>query len=312
MNRNGIVEHIKLHIKKSGSLNKVAQKCGVNISALSTILAGKYGANEVRMLNRIATALNYKESDWNLVRSIGNYTRIATTCEDAKLESLWFVISNPAGSGKTGALEDIYNSDLSGSITHIQCQEWTGRQFLIELIKKIDGDQFLKGGYKPIAELVQVVCDHFNGMQSDKPLLLIDEADKLKPAALRSLIPIFNKTEDRLGCVLSGTENLEKEIKAGVRTAKKGYHELESRIGRTNVHLNGATAKEVYEICHANGVESEDLKARVWAEVEKVKKPAIVRTASGTKEVMVEFATDFRRLKRIIKREKMKTERSAA
>lgn len=306
MNRNAIIEHIKLHVKKSGSLNKVAEKCGVNISALSTILNNKYGANEQKMLGRIAAALNYKESDWRIVRSITNYKRIAQTCEDAKQESLWFAISNKAGSGKTGTLEDIYNSDYTGSIYHIQCQEWTGRQFLQELIKKTAGESEFKGRYKTIAELVQIVCDFFNENQAERPLLLIDEADKLRPAGMRALIPLYNKCEDRLGCVLSGTENLEKEIKAGVRLAKKGFDELESRLGRSYIHLLGATQKEVYEICAANGLVDPQKQEQVWHEVDKVKKPATVRTPTGSKEMMIEFCEDFRRLKRIIKREKLR------
>jgi hypothetical protein len=148
-------------------------------------------------------------------------------------------------------------------------------------------------------------------MSLERPVLLIDEADKLKPGAMRTLIPLFNRTKDRLGLILSGTENLEKEIKAGVRHSKKGYDELESRFGRTYIHLNGVTEKEVMDICVANGISSNEVIANIWGEMEKVSKPVMVQTSKGMSQRMVDFVEDFRRLERLIKRENLKGRRAA-
>lgn len=305
MNRNNLIKHVELWKAKLGSYNKVADKCGINVGALSTILAGKYGADETKMLQKIATALNYKETDWQLVKSIGNYSRIAQAFQDAKQESMWFAVANKAGSGKTGTLESLFNDDVTGTVVFIQAEEWSGRQFLTKLITKTIGESALKGKYKTLAELTDLVANYFNDMSFGCPVLLIDEADKLKPAAFRTLIPIYNRTEDRLGLIVSGTENLEKELKAGVRLAKKGYDELESRVGRTYIHLNGATKNEISAICHANGVTNELSQDQIWNEIEKVKKPTLVRTPTGQKEILIEYAEDFRRLKRLIKRERL-------
>lgn len=303
MNRNKLIQHIEFWKTKLGSYAKVAQQCGINVGALSTIMAGKYGADESKMLAKIATALDYKELDWHVVRSIGNYKRIAQAVEDAKREKMWFAVSNKAGSGKTGTLEDIFNQDTTGSVFFVQAQEWSARQLLVQLASKTIGLSHLKGKYKTNGELLQLICDFFNEQTFNQPVLLIDEADKLRPAALRLLIPLFNKTEDRLGVVISGTENLKKEIQQGVRLSKKGYDEVESRIGRTYITLNGATETEFYQICGANGLTDELIQARLWGEIEKVKKPTAVRTPKGSKEILVEYAEDFRRIKRLIKRE---------
>ena len=305
MNRNNIIKHVELWKSKLGSYNKVAEKCSISSTALSLLLSGKYGAKETTLLQTIATALNYKESDWQLVRTIGNYTSIKQAATDAKQESMWFAIANKAGSGKTGALEDIFNQDTTGSIIFIQAEEWSGRQFLMKIIAKTIGENTLKGKYKTLSELTDIVTNYFNEMSFENPVLLIDEADKLKPAAFRTLIPIFNRTEDRLGLIMSGTENLEKELKAGVRLSKKGFDEVESRIGRKYINLKGATKIEVFQICEANGVADELVKLQIWNEIEKVKKPTLVKTANGQKEILIEYAEDFRRLKRLIKRERL-------
>ena len=311
MNRNGILKHIDLWAKRLVSDSEVAKKAGISDTAMSQIKSGKYGADEGQMLKKIAVALDYKESDWVVVPSISNYSRIANIFDDAKAESMWFAISNKAGSGKTGTLEDLYNKDTSGSVFFIQAEEWSGRQFLIQIVRKTLGEAATKGKYKTNSEIIQMIADYFNEMQFDNPVLIIDEADKLRPAALRMLIPLYNKTEERLGLIASGTENLEKEIKAGVRLAKKGYDELDSRFGRNFIYLNGITEKECNSICEANGVTDPFIQSEIWTQLDKVEKKTKIRTKTGEKEKTITYAEDLRRLKRIIKRELLKNRNAA-
>ena len=308
MNRNAILQHIELWKSKLGGYSAVARKCGINPGALSTILRGKYGADESKMLQKIAQKLEYRENTWNIARSINNYRVIEQVFNDAKSESMWFAISNKAGSGKTMTLEDLYNSDVTGSVVFIQAEEWSGKQFLHKLIEKTIGDTGT--AYKSIAQLTDLVVNYFNDMSLQRPVLIIDEADKLKPGALRALIPIYNRTEHRLGVILSGTENLEKEIKSGVRLRKKGYDELESRFGRSYINLRGATKEELYRICQANGITEGESMLQVWNEMVKVTKLVTVKTANGYKDAPIEFVEDFRRLMRLIKRELLTAKKS--
>ncbi len=319
MNRIALINHVELWKTKLGSYSKVAQKCGINVGSLSTVLAGKYGANESLMLQKIATGLDFKERNWNIVRSISNYKTIAALVSDAKEESMWFALSNPAGSGKSETMQDIFNEDKSGSIIYMAAEEWSGRTFLLKLIEKLFGpkDSGLAynttgRGYKSLADLMDMVADYFNDKSFEKPVLLIDEADKLKPAALRTLIPLFNRTEDRLGVVLSGTENLKREIEKGVRLAKKGYDELESRFGRTYINLKGLSEADVNAVCAANGITTSETMSSIWHELPKVDKFTTVRSGTTTKQVMLPYVEDFRRLKRVIKRELLLTKRRAA
>ena len=319
MNRNAIINHINLYKDKLGSYAAVARKCDINVGALSTIMAGKYGADEANMLQKIANKLDYRERNWNIVRSVTNYKQIASVWQDAKEESMWFAIANPAGSGKSETLTDLFNEDRSGTVTLIQAEEWSGRTFLLKLIERTIGShdgglsyQSTGKGYKTLAQLMDIVANYFNDMSLERPVLLIDEADKLKPAALRCLIPIFNRTEDRLGVILSGTENLQKEIERGVRTAKKGYDELESRFGRTYIHLKGMNEQDVAAICVANGITNKEVIASIWSELPKVNKLTTVKTSNVKKDILLPYVEDMRRLKRLIKRELLITKQRAA
>lgn len=303
MNRNGLIKHVNDWISRLGSQNRVAEKCGISSTSLSQWLNGKYGAETTEMDRKISASLGYRENSWNVVTTINNYRRIEHVFNSCKNESMWMAISNKAGSGKTQTLEHLFNSDISGSVVFVQAEEWSSRQFLLKLAEKTCG--IPKKGYNTVSSLLDLISAYFNQMAIEKPLLIIDEADKLKPAALRLLIPLYNRTEHRLGCVLAGTENLHKEIASGVRISKKGYDEIDSRLGRTYIDLPGASEADVLDICKANGIG--DYTAQdVWNEIEKVKKTVKVRKKSGEEvEKMIFFCEDLRRLMRLIKREQM-------
>ena len=298
------MQHVQDWITRLGSQSKVAEKIGVSVASLSLWLNGKYGADTAKMDARIAAALGYQEDSWQVVTTITNYRKIEFVVRSSKQESIWMAISNKAGSGKTQTLEHIFNHDLSGSIIFIQAEEWNARQFLLELAERTCGVP--KRSYTDIPTLLKLITEYLNRLAADKPLLIIDEADKLRPAALRKLIPIYNRTEHRLGCVLAGTENLHKEIARGVRNNLKGYDEIDSRLGRQFIDLPGATEQEVRDICLANRLD-EDAASRVWNEVDKIKKIVKTRnrTNGETREKSVFLCEDLRRLMRLIKKEQI-------
>ena len=304
MNRNRLMQHVQDWITRLGSQSKVAEKIGVSVTSLSLWLNGKYGADTAKMDAKIAAALGYQEDGWQVVTSIANYRKIEFVVRSCKQESMWMAISNKAGSGKTQTLEHLFNRDLSGSVIFIQAEEWNARQFLLELAERTCGVP--KRSYTDIPTLLKLITEYLNRLAADKPLLIIDEADKLRPAALRKLIPIYNRTEHRLGCVLAGTENLHKEIARGVRNNLKGYDEIDSRLGRTFIDLPGATEQEVRDICLANRLDDEAA-SRVWNEVEKVKKITKVKSRNdgAVREKSVFICEDLRRLMRLIKKEQL-------
>ena len=301
------MQHVQDWITRLGSQSKVADKIGVSVASLSLWLNGKYGADTSKMDAKIAAALGYQEDGWQVVTSIANYRKIEFVVRSCKQESMWMAISNKAGSGKTQTLEHLFNRDLSGSVIFIQAEEWNARQFLLELAERTCGVP--KRSYTDIPTLLKLITEYLNRLAADQPLLIIDEADKLRPAALRKLIPIYNRTEHRLGCVLAGTENLHKEIARGVRNNLKGYDEIDSRLGRTFIDLPGATEQEVRDICLANRLDNEAA-GRVWNEVEKVKKITRVKSRNdgAVREKSVFICEDLRRLMRLIKKEQIKME----
>ena len=310
MNKNGLFKHIEAQLRMH-TVFQVAEKCGITVPQLVDITKG---AASGELMEKAAKALNYRESSWNIVRTTHNYRTVETVWNDAKAEGMWFCISNPAGSGKSETLEDLFNNDTSGRVKLITAEEVQARTFLRSLVMRIYGITNLETGnfrgkswddtqshYKNASYFLDMICDYFNSVEN--PILVIDEADKLRESAMRQLIPLFNRTQDRLGVILSGTENLEREIRRGVRLAHKGYDELESRFGRNYIHLRGSSYADVSAICQANGVNTDESVEFIWNELPKVDKPVMVTTPKGKVEKLVPFVEDMRRLKRLIKRE---------
>jgi type II secretory pathway predicted ATPase ExeA len=181
-----------------------------------------------------------------------NYSRIATVLSDAQESSLFLAISYRAGSGKSTAAKAIAEERRLQSVYLLQCREWGKREFLNNLCRCLGIE--LPRGHASLDELLQKVAEFFRNQSGKKPLLILDEADKLKQASLRTLIPLYNETEGILGCVILGTDHLQKDIKRGARMNQKGYDEIDSRFGRKFIELQGATLADVRAICGANGV----------------------------------------------------------
>ena len=88
----------------------------------------------------------------------------------------------------------------------------------------------------------------------ETPLVVLDEADKLSDQVLYFFISLYNKLEDRVGIILCATDYLEKRIKKGVRTNRKGYKEIYSRVGRKFIPIQVVNSEDVAAVCIANGV----------------------------------------------------------
>ncbi|MGL5682664.1 MAG: AAA family ATPase [Marinifilaceae bacterium] len=302
MNTTKLKQHVTTWIGRLGSAAKVADRCGISSAALSQWMSDKYGADTNALEAKIATGLDYKETGWVVVEEIRNFKMVQFMFNQCREMKMWTAISSNAGSGKTQSLKHIAEMDHSGAVIYMQAEEWTSRQFLMELYRKVKSTT--PKGYVANHVLLAEVAKELREMGND-PILVIDEVDKLKPSAMRMLIPLFNRTEDVIGCILSGTENFEKEIKAGVNRRMKGYDEIDSRLGRAYIKLEGVMEQDAKLICEANGVTDGEQVSAIWGEVDKVQKWITVKTKTGVKEVKQWFVEDVRRLKRLIVRQQL-------
>lgn len=283
------------NIEHLGGQRATATKAGVSPATISQIVNNNWELIGDNMWLKIAAALGQRNDGWALVDDIFNTRVLDTTFTDAKAHSMMMCISHKAGSGKTAGSRLFFEKNKRSQVYYIHCREWSVKQFLSELCRTLGID--MPRGYVSTDKLLAEIVEFFLVRAQHKPLLIVDEADKLKGSALRTLIPLYNETEDRLGIAILGTENLSDEIKRGVRYNKKGYDEIDSRLGRQFIRLYGASKSDVAKICHANGIKDKQQQDSIWQECQ----PKDVNLGGK----FIPMIDDLRRLKRIVLRELM-------
>lgn len=296
--KNEIVAAINREKNLLGSMNKVANKLDISAATISANIMKEANWNNVSadMWANIAASLGVSlvERNWNLVKTT-NYRIVHQVLEDAQREAMFMAISEKAGSGKSAAIAGYIAQDHALSVYSLQCEEWSRRSFLKNLARELGTPA---GKYDSCEIMAENIIKFFKQRTKEvAPLLILDEADKLKPSALRFLIPLYNRLEDEIGLVVCGTDNLKREIKRGVRRAEKGYDEIDSRLGRTFVSLVGSTRADVAAICAANGIHDQETHDKIFRKSEPTRKDI------GGK--MVEVVEDLRNVKRKIKKERL-------
>lgn len=292
-----ILELVEVEKERLGSYRAVAKKCGLSEATISQLRKGTYLAEGDDVYETIAVRLGYDFDNgaWKIA-PITNFKIVYQTLADAKNESMFIGISHKAGSGKTVTSDAFLADNRSKKVFKLNCKEWGARTFLNKLAHEVGAD--IPKGYITSSDVIEAISETIKSMAGHKPLIVLDQANSLKPAALRSIIHIYNENEDILGMVILGTENLEYEIKRGVRLNKMGYDEVDSRFGRVYVHLIGASLSDTRLICEANGITDKALQKNIFDECA----PATITLADGASIKAVE---DIRRIRRIINREKL-------
>lgn len=295
--KNEILQLIEDEKERLGSYRAVATKCKLSEATISQLRKGTYAAEGSDVYTTIALALGYEfdNGGWNLAETT-NFRIVTDVLNDAKAESMFIGISHKAGSGKTAASNAFLRENKRAGVFKIDCKEWTGRTFLTEIAREIGAE--IPKGYATISALIESIAESVKRMARLHPLIILDQANSLKPSALRTLIYLYNECEDILGLVVLGTENLEYEIKRGVRLNRAGYDELDSRFGRKYINLIGSNLSDARKVCDANGIADKDLQKHIFEECE----PSRIILSDGRRIDVIE---DMRRLKRIIKREKL-------
>ncbi|HRO75595.1 MAG TPA: ATP-binding protein [Crocinitomicaceae bacterium] len=294
--KNKIKELIQTEKQRLGSFAKVAKKCNVSEATISLIRNEKWEDITDEMWLRVGTALNFRPDNWVIAKNTRDYKFVSSLLAKSKDKSMFLIIANEAGTGKTTGLYQFCADNAEQGAFYIQVREWSARTFLQKFMTMLGLNE--PKGYKTADELLEIIIESLSEKALMQPIVCIDEADKLKPSALRQLIYLFNALEDRCAFVIAGTENLTKEIERGVKYAKKGYDEIDSRFGRVSFPLIGANKQDVTVICQANGLFSDALIAEIWAEVGTKYKSL----NNGKRELV---CSDLRRLKRVIQREQL-------
>jgi len=294
MKKNEILNLVIDEIKRLGSAAAVARKLGVSPATISQIRKEEnWGEISESMWLKIAKRLDFNNSEWAMVETLNSRT-LTQFYNQAKNNQMWIAIAHPAGAGKTATARAYANANADKAVYFLQCQEWNRTAFLRALASSMG---LYTNDFRTGNEMADEITSYLIQRRRQEPVLILDEADKLTPAAIRALIPIYNQLEDQVGVVIQGTDNLEVQFEAGLKYSKKGYDELYSRFGRRFVNLYGASFSDVESICTANGLKGKKIIKKLFNEC----RPQQINIDGQ----FYKMVTDLRKLKRVVQREKL-------
>lgn len=247
INREDIAQELREFCQKFNSQNRAAAAIGIAPATVSAILNNDWALVSEAMFIKIADAIGYEASSWQAIETKvwKNFNKILN---DAQENAFVMAVTSDAGSGKTFTSKSYVKNHAEAY--HISCKSyWTKKDFLIEIGRAIGN----KTDGKRVTVLVDEIINTLRWRDS-KPLLILDEADKLSDTVLQLFITLYNDLEGRCGIVLCATDHLEMHIRRGVNLGHTGFNEIISRLGRKFIALPSITSKDVTMICEANGI----------------------------------------------------------
>lgn len=243
-----VQEKLAIYIAQKGSQNKAANSLnGVSSALLSQITNNNWDSISETMWRNVASQIGHSSKEWVCVETT-DFKMISYFLNDAQQNANVFAMTGDAGSGKSKTF-DIYVANNKNAYLLSCAEYWNRKEFLVQLLTAMSVDY---SGFT-VAEMMNEIVKKLKSQQD--PLIILDEADKLPDTVLYFFITLYNRLEDHCGIVLCATDHLSKRIAKGIKLNRKGYKEINSRIGRKFIELKGVTFTDVTQICIANGVE---------------------------------------------------------
>ena len=232
---------------------------GVSAATISTILNNKYASISDDMFVRIATQIGYSFERWMLTESTA-FKEINFVLADAQMYKNVTWVVGDAGCGKTTAAIDYRKNHRN--VFYILCSEDMKKSdFVREIARQV--------GAPTDGTNLREMLEYAIGMIAflNNPLIIFDEGDKLTDSVFNYFISIYNRLEGHSGIVFLSTDFINRRRAGGLRYNKKGYKEINSRIGRRFFEVHATTQNDIYTICQANGLTADP-------EIKKVLKDA--------------------------------------
>lgn len=232
-----------------GSQAKAATAIGISAATVNQVLNNNWDLISEEMWRHIAAHINFEASSYVIAETRG-YRRVYNLLSESQNAPLVISIVGNAGCGKTAAIKSYCEKNKNAY--HLCCSEyWNRKQFLVELLQCMGESHIGLTVANMVDDIVKVL------KKKNRPLIILDETDKLSDQVLYFFITLYNKLEDHAGIVLCSTDYFRRRLEFGVRIARKGYQEIYSRIGRRFISIQMPDADDITQICVANGITDE-------------------------------------------------------
>nr|DAS56486.1 MAG TPA: AAA domain protein [Caudoviricetes sp.] len=256
-----IAARLREYCATQGGQNKAANTLkGVSAATISKILNGDWDTIADGMWHNVSKQIGSSAEGWSLV-STSVYDELTELLECAQTDSQVMAIVGSAGCGKSATIRQY--ASTHDEVTAIVCSEYQNRTSWLSAVMEAMG---LDPRGLSVAEKIGQIVRRLK--RADKPLLILDEADKMSDQVLYFFVTLYNELEGHCGVVLCATQYLDKRLVRGLRSGRKGYEEVYSRIGRQCIQLSVLSPEDISLVCVANGITGERKVRKIADEAE--------------------------------------------
>jgi DNA transposition AAA+ family ATPase len=242
---------LQAYVERYPSQNKASESLkGVSAGTVSTILGGKYENISDEMFRKLAAQVGGENATgWQIVETKA-YHDMSVAMRDAQEMHFVTWIVGSSGCGKTTAAR-LYALEHR-EVFYIDCRKDMRRNNFIACLARSIGIRIEgRSTYEALDYIMGEV------IQMENPLIILNEADKLCEDVFLYIIDMYNTMEDYAGIVFLSTNQIKRRMDLGLRHNKKGYQEINSRIGQKLFELDAINANDVHSICVANGIKDD-------------------------------------------------------
>jgi Cdc6-like AAA superfamily ATPase len=244
-----IQARLQQYCQQKGSQNKAANSLnGVSSATISKLLNNEWELINEVMWRNIAAQIGIKQKTWFIVET-RDFKLLNKIFTEAQQESAVMAVCGGAGNGKSKIAEQYEQSNKN--VFLLRCNDYWNRKLFLQELSRVMG---ISSNGDTVGDMMNNIV--YELKKKENPLIIIDEADKLCDQVMYFFITLYNELEEHCGVVLMATHYLEKMVKKGLRLNRKGYEEINSRIGGKFISLQGVNAGDITEVCIANGIEN--------------------------------------------------------
>lgn len=256
-----IAARLREYCATQGGQNKAANTLkGVSAATISKLLNGDWDTIAEGMWHNVSKQIGSSAEGWSLV-STSVYDELTELLECAQTDSQVMAIVGSAGCGKSATIRQY--ASTHDEVTAIVCSEYQNRTSWLSAVMEAMG---LDPRGLSVAEKIGQIVRRLK--RADKPLLILDEADKMSDQVLYFFVTLYNELDGHCGVVLCATQYLDKRLVRGLRSGRKGYEEVYSRIGRQCIQLSVLSPEDISLVCVANGITGERKVRKIADEAE--------------------------------------------
>jgi hypothetical protein len=231
---------------------------GVSASTISLVKNNNWELLSERLWHHIARQVGFYGGEWQPADTSA-YLLLRILFGDAQHYNMMYGISIGKGLGKTFTAAH-YTRENPGTCYNISGSEHYNRKSFIMALAIAAG--VTRRGSVPT--LLESITEHIAAQE--EPLLIIDDAHRLKDRVLHLLVLLANELAGKAGIIIMGDDTLRWRIIEGMRMKKPGYDQIYQAIGRRFITLTTLAPRDVALVCHANGVHDDELIAHITAE----------------------------------------------